>query len=148
MKKNVVMAVVLSVLFMGYGFAGVAQASRGGDEPSFMSMRGAQNELKGLSLNDHFFPGLVQINFWGFPPRSCLLETGTLYDHLDWLTGFRDQLQTLLDRLDTLIALLENDDSPVDPGGDTPNAVPVPGAALLLGSAMVALAGLRRRVQR
>lgn len=145
MKKNVVMAVVFSVLLMGFGLTGVAQAGLGGRDYPYNAMQGGKDEAKQLSLNDYFFPGFVQINFWGAPPRPCILGTDTLYDHLDWLTGFRDQLQTLLDRINILIAQL--DGNPADPDGDTPNAVPVPGAALLLGSAMVALAGLRRRVQ-
>lgn len=149
MKKNVVVAVVLGVLLMGYGLPGVTQASMSrdflGDGGSGEHYRNHQNDARGehnvanVSFSgDYHAVGFSERHHGGAPQWGGVnVDFDSLYT-LEWLIGLRDQLQLLLERLDSIIA--EIDDDPSTPG----NAVPVPGAALLLGSAMAALAGLRR----
>lgn len=145
MKKNVVVAVVLGVLLLGYGLPGVSQAGPNhgygyNSSQNFPKSNSTGGELsKNTSFSDDYrFAGFLGRYHDGAPQWGGVnVDLNSLYS-LEWLIGLRDQLQLLLDRLDSIIAKI--DDDPSTPG----NAVPVPGAALLLGSAMAALAGLRR----
>ena len=147
MKKNVVVAIVLGILLLGFGLPGVSQAgpSHGyNSSQDFPKSNSTVGELlKNTSFSDEcHFTGFYGRYHGGAPQWGGVnVDLDSLYP-LEWLIGLRDQLQLILERLDTLIALFQPDDNQSSTPG---KAVPVTDAALHLGSAMVALAGIRHR---